>query len=82
MISKCKGMCLLPGLCVLSDGTCRNDYALVLFSYLPPDELESTESTPYRTYAIASFIPAGDALDSQRIDKVPYEGVSTHLRDF
>lgn len=51
-----------------------NDHALVLFSYLPPDELESTESTPYRTYAIVSFVPAGDALDSQRIDKVPYEG--------
>ncbi|CAE6375959.1 unnamed protein product [Rhizoctonia solani] len=51
-----------------------NDLALVLFSYLPPNELESTDSAPYRTYAIASFSPAGDALTSGKFDKVPYEG--------
>ncbi|KAG8764279.1 hypothetical protein FRC11_005083 [Ceratobasidium sp. 423] len=51
-----------------------NDLALILFSYLPLNELESTDSAPYRTYAIASFSPAGDTLTSGKFDKVPYEG--------
>ncbi|ELU44750.1 replication factor C [Rhizoctonia solani AG-1 IA] len=51
-----------------------NEHALILFSYLPLNELESTDSAPYRTYAIASFAPAGDALTSIKFDKVPYEG--------
>ncbi|CAE6392599.1 unnamed protein product [Rhizoctonia solani] len=51
-----------------------NDRALILFSYLPPNELESTDSAPYRTYAIASFSPAGDTLTPGKFDKVPYEG--------
>jgi hypothetical protein len=57
----------------------RNEHALVLFSYLPPNELESNDSAPYRAYAIASFTPAGDTLTSITFDKVPYEGVSLQL---
>ncbi|KAF8610233.1 hypothetical protein BDV93DRAFT_517387 [Ceratobasidium sp. AG-I] len=52
-----------------------NEHILVLFSYLSPAELESTNTTPNRTYAIASFIPSGESLSPQSIDKVPYEGV-------
>ncbi|KAG9086775.1 hypothetical protein FS749_003384 [Ceratobasidium sp. UAMH 11750] len=52
----------------------NNDQVLVLFSYISPAELASTNSTPNRTYAIASFAPSGDSLVPGPVEKVPYEG--------